>query len=99
LVKINWTNESKKWLKEIYDYIAKDNKNTAKRVINEIIAETEVLYNFPKIGQRLLEWPNREIRMLLYGHYRIVYIINSAKHIDILGIYHGALNLKRHLKS
>jgi plasmid stabilization system protein ParE len=37
MVEIFWTDESKKWLKEIYDYIVLDNEKIAKRVINEII--------------------------------------------------------------
>jgi plasmid stabilization system protein ParE len=98
MVEIFWTDESKKWLKEIYDYIVLDNEKIAKRVINEIIERTEIIKTFPEIGQKLLEWEKENIRMILYGHYRIVYKIVTEKRIDILGIYHGALDLKKHFK-
>lgn len=37
LVDINWTVESKKWLREIFYYIAEDSKKKATEVIDEII--------------------------------------------------------------
>jgi toxin ParE1/3/4 len=98
LVEIFWTDESKSWLKEIHDYIATDSLINAKSVILNIIERTESLKDFPSIGQRLLDWPDYEIRMILYGHYRIVYLMKSDTRIDILGVYHSALDLARHLK-
>jgi toxin ParE1/3/4 len=98
MVKINWTDESLAWLKEIHDFIALDNENISKRVITEIIERTEILKDFPLIGQRLQDWPDENIRMILYGHYRIVYSVVSDERVDILGVYHGALDLKKHLK-
>jgi len=98
VVKVLWTSESKKWLGEIYDYIASDSPLNAKKVINNIIDRADVLRDFPSIGQRLLDWPDYGIRMILYGHYRIVYRIISEQRIDILGVYHNSLDLKRHLK-
>ena len=98
MVKIFWTDESIRWLKEIHNFIAEDNEKIAKKVISEIIEKTEKLTTFPLMGQKLNDWPNENIRMLLYGHYRIVYLVISDIRIDILGIYHGALDLKKHLK-
>lgn len=98
MVKVLWTSESKKWLGEIFDYIASDSPVNAKEVIYNIIERADVLRDFPSIGQRLLDWPDYEIRMILYGHYRVVYRIISEQRIDILGVYHNALDLKRHLK-
>ncbi len=98
MVKIFWTDESKKWLREIYEYISLDNQKIAKKVISEIIKKTEILKSFSEIGHKLQDFPDRNIRMLLYGNYRIVYLIKSNSDIDILGVYHGALDLARHLK-
>ena len=41
--------------------------------------------------------PEREVRILLYGHYRIAYLVKSAEEIDILGVFHGALDIRRYL--
>lgn len=98
MVEIFWTEESKLWLKEIHDYISVDSQTNAKEVVKSIIDRTESLKTFPSIGQRLIDWPDYNIRMILFGHYRIVYLIKSELQIDVLGVYHSALDLVRHLK-
>jgi addiction module RelE/StbE family toxin len=97
MAKINWTEEAEDWLKNIHDYIAQDNKDAAIRVVHSIYQRVEVLNDFPLIGQRLLDWPDRHIRVLLYGHYRIAYLTKDDETIDILGVFHGALNLDKYL--
>ena len=37
------------------------------------------------------------IRILLYGHYRIACLLKPDDNIDILGVFHGALDLERYL--
>ena len=34
---------------------------------------------------------------LLYGQYRIAYLVKDGGDIDILGVFHGALDIKRYL--
>jgi plasmid stabilization system protein ParE len=50
------------------------------------------------MGQRHPHRSGRNIRVLLYGHYRIVYEHGAAGDIRVLGVFHGALDLKRHLR-
>jgi toxin ParE1/3/4 len=40
---------------------------------------------------------SREVRILLYEHYRITYLIKLDGNIDILGVFHGALDIDRYL--
>lgn len=35
------------------------------------------------------------MRILLYGHYRIVYLVKDGGNIDILGVFHGSLDITR----
>jgi hypothetical protein len=35
---------------------------------------------------------------LLYGHYRVAYLIRDENTIHILGVLHGALDIDGHLK-
>ncbi|RXJ90689.1 plasmid stabilization protein [Arcobacter sp. CECT 8983] len=97
MVNINWTNEAEFWLKDIHDYIALDKKSIAKKVVNEIFNKVQILQSFPKIGYEYLNDENKEIRILLYGHYRIAYLIKNENTIDILGVFHGALDIERYL--
>ena len=97
MVTINWTNEAEFWLKDIYDYISLDKKSIAKKVINEIFTKTQILTTFPKVGYLYSSDEDKEIRILLYGHYRIAYLIKDEETIDILGVFHGSLPIERYL--
>jgi len=97
MVDINWTDEAVFWLKDIHDYISQDNPKIAKKVINEIFTKTQILSTFPKIGYPYENDTNNEIRILLYGHYRIAYLIKDEVSIDILGVFHGSLAIERYL--
>ena len=38
------------------------------------------------------------MRILLYGHYRIAYVIRDETMIHIFGVLHGALDIDEHIK-
>lgn len=97
MAKIIWTNESLSWLKNIYNYICKDSLSAAKKVVDGIYQRAQTLITFPLIGYLYQTQINQEIRILLYGHYRIAYLVKGDI-IYILGIYHGALEMKKHFK-
>lgn len=97
MVDINWTNEAEFWLKDIHDHIAQDNPRIAKKVVNDIYQKVQILKSFSQIGYPYENDEDKEIRILLYGHYRIAYLIKDKNSIDILGIFHGALAIERHL--
>ena len=97
MVEINWTHEAQLWLREIYNYIATDNRDAAQRTIAGIFGRVQNLKNHPRIGYRYEAEKIREVRILLYGHYRIAYLIKVDENIDILGVFHGALNIERYL--
>ncbi len=91
---LNWTDEAQRWLRDILDYIAADNPSAAARTIDGIYESAQVLSAFPEIGHRYFV-STRNVRILLYGHYRIAYLIKADGNIDILGVFHGALDIKR----
>jgi plasmid stabilization system protein ParE len=96
LAEINWTRESEVWLRDIYDYIAADDADAAARTINNIYEKAQLLRNHPRLGHRYEAEQSREIRILLYEHYRITYLIRPDGNIDILGVFHGALDIDRY---
>ena len=97
MVSINWTNEAQFWLKDIYDYIKLENPIIATKVINEIYQKVQILKSFSQIGYSYENDENQDIRILLYGHYRIAYLIKDKNTIDILGVFHGALAIERYI--
>ena len=50
---------------------------------------------FPQLGTRYTVSP-RHVRVLLYEHYRIAYLVKEDGNIDILGVFHGALDIARY---
>ncbi len=95
MAQIVWTSEARRWLQEIYDYIARDNEQAAYRTVRGIHDRAEILLTFPEIGYRYRERP--DIRVLLYGHYRIAYLVTPERNIEILGVFHSALDVRRYL--
>ena len=97
MAEITWTAEAERWLKDIYDYIAEDNQEAAIRTVDGIYERVQLLYRFPELGHRYERNLELHIRILLYGHYRIAYLIKPDRNIDILGIFHGSLEIDRYL--
>ncbi len=98
MARINWTREAEHWLKEIYDYIAADNPKAAVNIVHLIYEKVQLLKRFPNMGYRYLPIQGRKIRIILLGHYRIAYLIKENEDIDILGVFHGAMEIKRYLE-
>lgn len=69
----------------------------AQKVISEIYEKVQILKTFPNIGYKYFENSEEDIRILLYGHYRIAYFVKDDKNIDILGVFHGSLDIQRYL--
>lgn len=94
---VRWSREALSWLRQIRDHIAQDNPEAARRTATGIVDRVEVLSTFPEIGQRYEEVADREVRILLYGHYRIAYLVTEQRDVQLLGIFHGALDIERYL--
>jgi toxin ParE1/3/4 len=97
MAELNWTAEAERWLQDIYSFTAKDNPAAAMRTVQAIYEKAQLLVQFPEIGYRYYLVPDRHIRIMLYGHYRIAYLIKDDRNIDILGVFHGALDIERYL--
>lgn len=95
MARISWTDEAHGWLRDIYDYIATDNPRAAAETVDGIYERAQVLTDFPELGARY--WASsRHVRVLLYGHYRIANLVRDDGNIDILGVFHDALDITRY---
>ncbi len=97
MAKIVWTEESLKWLEIIADYIAQDNPSAAIKTLEGIYQKVQLLSTNPELGFRYETVAPHHIRILLYGHYRITYELRSNDEVDILGVFHAALDIDRYL--
>lgn len=94
MAELTWTHEALLWLRDIHDYIAADEPNAALRTVEGIFARAQDLRLFPSMGYRY-PGSRRDVRILLYGHYRIAYTVDGSD-VTILGVFHGALDLDRY---
>ena len=92
---ITWTEEAQRWLEDIFGFIAGDNPQAAERTVHGIYERAQVLANNPEIGHRYLA-SSRNVRILHYGHFRIAYLVKPDGNIDILGVFHGSLDITRY---
>jgi toxin ParE1/3/4 len=85
---VKWSVPARNDLKQIHDYIANDSKYYAQNLVQEIVAKTETLNEFPEIGRPVPEISDQNIRELIVYSYRLIYEISNAG-VEILAIIHG----------
>lgn len=98
MAEIVWTDEAEQWLLKIHDYIARDSPTAAFKVVRSIYERAQILERFPDLGHGYTSASGRETRILLWGHYRIVYLKRSPDEVHILGVFHGAMDLDQYLE-
>jgi len=97
LAKVVWTAEAEQWLRRIHDYIARDSPTAAFGVVESRYRWAEILAQFPEIGHVHMTPSGREVRKLLWGHYRIVYLRRAADEVHVMGVFHAAMDLKHYV--
>lgn len=98
MAKVIWTNEAERWLLKIHDYIALDSPVNAFNVVKAIYERAQILEQFPLAGYAYRSPSRRELRILLWGHYRIVYLVRPGEEVHVVGVFHGAMRLDAYLK-
>ncbi|MFQ5906098.1 MAG: type II toxin-antitoxin system RelE/ParE family toxin, partial [bacterium] len=83
MAQIRWTEEAHRWLRDISDFIAADNPDAAQRVVAGIYDKAQMLREFPELGYKYRSEVDGQVRILLYGHYRIAYLVKAGEQIDI----------------
>lgn len=98
MARVVWTSEAARWLEEIHDYIAVDRPSAAHGVVSGIYDKVQLLRDHPRLGQRYEAIVDREVRVILYGHYRIAYLVKSEDRVEILGVFHASMEIERYLE-
>jgi toxin ParE1/3/4 len=98
LAKVVWTHEADRWLLKIHDYIVLDSPVNAFNVVQSIYQRAQILKEFPQLGQAYRSASGRELRILLWGHYRIVYRLMPDDEVHVIGVFHGAMKLEDYIQ-
>lgn len=94
MAEIAGTHESAAWLEKIHDRIAADSPTAALGVARGIYSKIQLLQAFPRLGGRYLPVEDREVREILYGNYRIAYVVINEDRVEILGILHCKMRIE-----
>jgi plasmid stabilization system protein ParE len=85
---VKWTKPARSDLKQVHDYIAQDSTFYAKKVVDEVVAKSELLSEFPQLGRVVPEIDDPNIREVFVYSYRLIYEIQKGD-VTILGLIHG----------
>ena len=97
MAEVRWTEEAAERLGEIFEYIAETSPQAAAETVGGIYRLAETLDCFPERGFAYETRSGRSVRIVLYGHYRVVYRLEPSAAVIILGVFHGAMDLPRYL--
>jgi len=89
--KVIWSDAAIADLKDICEYIAKDNPAAAYRLGLSLLDQVAILANFPLIGPAYARDSGGFSREIVYRNYRIFYDVSQDRRmVEILHIWHGA---------
>ncbi len=88
-----WAQQAVVDLRSIHDFIARDSRYYAKKVVHDIREIVDELNGLPKMGRIVPELNEEDVRELLLYSYRIIYEIKNEV-IFVLAVVHQRRNLK-----
>lgn len=88
-MKVHWTGAAEEHLDAIYAYITLDSPEYARRMVDRLTRRSQQIADFPFSGRKVPEYDIDEIREVMEGPYRIIYIIKPDQ-IDVVAVIHGA---------
>jgi toxin ParE1/3/4 len=86
--RIVWSRRAVPDLDAITDYIAADSPAYAAVVLKNIVHQTRILGRFPRVGRRVPEFDDENIRDLSSYSYRIIYRLQDDDAL-IVAVIHG----------
>ncbi|WP_075090813.1 type II toxin-antitoxin system RelE/ParE family toxin [Haloferula sp. BvORR071] len=89
--RVVWSAAALADLRDLVRYIARDDRVVAKRFGDLIVTKIDALVKFPRIGRRVPEFAEENLRQIVVSSYRVVYEIDdSMGNISVLRVWHGA---------
>ena len=93
MARVRWSNQALADLEAIGDFIARDAPSVAQVFVERVLAAVTRLEAFPRSGRVVPEIGQEDIREIIFGSYRIVYVI-SEDEVNILTVFHAARLLR-----
>ena len=94
MAEVVWTEPAISDLDAIADYIAIDNPDAARRLVQQVFARVEQLRRFPNSGSRPRELPGRRYRQIIERPCRVFYRVDR-KTVFVLHVMRAERQLLR----
>ena len=88
-----WTARARDDLRDIFEFIAQDDREAAARWVDRLIQRAELAATMPLAGRSLPELSRRDIREVFVRSYRIIYRVSSDQ-IRVLTVFEGHRRLR-----
>jgi plasmid stabilization system protein ParE len=88
-MKVEWQPTAAEHLVSIYQYIARDSKRYARKMVDRITARSKQLGRFPQSGQVVPEFGDPSLREIVEGAYRVIYRVLEKK-VSVVAVVHAA---------
>jgi plasmid stabilization system protein ParE len=85
-VNVRWTDWAVEQLGAIEEYVAKGSASAAERLVEAIFERGQSLRSLPRRGRVVPELGREDVRELVHGNYRIVYVIRRDR-INVLTVF------------
>ena len=92
-MKALWTASALAQLQAIHDYLAQTSPDYAVRIIDRLTRRSIQIAKFPNSGRMVPEYDLKEIREVIEGRYRIIYLVDVAQ-VQVLAVIHSARDLR-----
>ena len=92
-MKVLWTDTAVAQLQAIHDYLAQTSPDYAVRIVDRLTSRSIQIAAFPNSGRVVPEYDRNEIREVIEGRYRIIYLFEPAQ-VQVLAVIHGARDLR-----
>jgi plasmid stabilization system protein ParE len=93
MARISWTSEALTDLEAIGDFIARDAPSFAQIFVDRVFQSVERLEQFPRSGRVVPEIAQENLREVVFGSYRIVYLLSDDE-VNILTVFHSSKQLQ-----
>jgi toxin ParE1/3/4 len=93
-MRVHWTETAQGHLQSIFQLIAQDSPEYARRPVDRLTRRSQQIGDFPFSGRSVPEYELEQIREVIEGPFRIIYYVKPDQ-VDILAVIHGSQNQLR----
>jgi toxin ParE1/3/4 len=90
-VRVLWTDAALAQLELIHNFVAQTSSEYARRIVDQLTSRSKQIANFPFSGRMVYEYELHEVRELIEGSYRIIYLIkDQQEQIEIIAVINSS---------